>query len=117
MPPPELVLVMPGSVTALPETVQFVRVNMPELLMPPPSSAEPLEIVRPEMATLEPLLIEKMRKSGAFDAVVRCTVNRFAPGPLIVRFVCIANSLVSVIVLLAGKEKLIVPPDPALWIA
>src|SRR6266567_2952430 len=41
-------------------------------------------------------------------------VKRFAPGPLIVRFLLIDNSpLVRLIILFAGKEKLIVSPGDA----
>ena len=56
-----------------------------------------------------------MRKSGVPGAVLRCTLNRFAPGPLIVRYLLISNSpLVSVIVLFAGNRKVIVSPETEL---
>jgi len=71
-----------------------------------------LEIVKPEIVTLK--LPEAMLKMRKLSAPLRCTVNRFAPGPVIVRFLLINNSAdVSVIVLLAAREKLIVSPDTA----
>src|SRR5258708_38338628 len=75
-------------------------------------------MVRPEMVTLTLVdAISKMRKFGVLDAALRCTLNRFAPGPLIVRFLLINNSsLVSVIVVRLAA-KLIVSPRAAVAIA
>src|SRR5207244_2210101 len=98
MPPPG------PPVAVLPEMVLLLIVNVPRLRMPPPKRALPLLIVRPEMVTLMLLLILKMRKSGVPAKRLRWTVNRFAPGPLIVRFLLITNSsLNSLMVLFAGK--------------
>ncbi|PZR76721.1 MAG: hypothetical protein DLM73_01785 [Chthoniobacterales bacterium] len=113
---------MPPPLPAvLPEMVLLVIVKVPLLKMPPPMSmapAFPLEIVRPEIVTLKlPEAISKMRKLFALKGS-RCTFNRFAPGPLIVRLLLRKNSaLVSVIVLFAGSEKLIVSPDTTVAIA
>jgi hypothetical protein len=52
--------------------------------MPEPAAELPFAIVRPEMAII-PEVILKMRKFGVPVATLRCTVNRFAPGPLIIR--------------------------------
>src|SRR5437879_5598489 len=88
--------------------------------MPPPlntlgETPTPLEMVKPESATA-PEAMSKMRKSAALT--LRVTVNRFAPGPLIVRFLSINNSpFISLIVLPAGREKPIVLPDDASLIA
>ena len=76
----------------LPEIVLFEIVSAPVLEIPPPLLGEfPLAIVRPEMVAMTWLgVILKMRKLPA--AALRCTLNRFAPGPLIVRFLLISNS-------------------------
>jgi hypothetical protein len=50
--------------------------------MPPPLSAEPLLIVRPEIVTVFPLLIVKIPNAAALES--RWTVRTLAPGPLIV---------------------------------
>lgn len=89
-------------------------------MAPPPIAPLmlPLERVRPEMLTVLPTEMVEMRNSDVPPAVLRWTVSRLTPGPLIVRFLLISNSpLVSVIVLLAGSEKVIVSPDTALEMA
>src|SRR5947207_393048 len=94
---------------------QLAIASVPRLAMPPPTEPRvfPLAIVRPAMVALTLAdAILKMRKLPADP--LRCTLNRFAPGPLIVRFLSTNNSaLVSAIVLLAGREKLIVSLDDA----
>ena len=72
-------------------------------------------MVKPEKETVPPSVVTlKMRKLGVPPAVLRWTVKRFARGALIVRLLLIGNSpLVSVIVLLAGRLKLIVSPGEA----
>src|ERR1700737_3557314 len=82
MPPPER--------AELKEIAQPVTVKLPQLKMPPPRLKlvkSPLVMVRPEMVTLMlPQPVEKMPNLGIGPKKLRCTVNRFAPGPLIVRF-------------------------------
>ena len=81
----------------LPETTQLLRFRVPLFEMPPPDSlfgALPLVTVKPEIVTvkLEPILNTRL-------ALLPETVNRFAPGPLMVRFELIESSPeVSVIV-------------------
>jgi hypothetical protein len=71
-------------------------------------------MVRPEMAAPTAALISKMRKLGVPFAVLRCTVNRLAPGPAIVRLLSINNAPpVNTMVLGAGNEKLMVSVGPA----
>src|SRR2546422_860539 len=114
----DLLLMPPPKFAELPEMVLLVIVNVPWLKMPPPKGALPLLIVRPEIVTLMLAWILKIRKSGVPAKRLRWTVNRFAPGPLIVRFLLITNSsLNSLIVLFAGRLKLIVSPDAAVAIA
>src|SRR5215212_9709259 len=82
---------------------------------PPPWGALPLAIVNPEMFAVTPEIV-KIRKSPTPPAE-RWTVNRFAPGPLMVRFLLINKSpLVSVIAARSGA-KLIVSPETAVAIA
>src|SRR5215831_1571118 len=52
---------------------------MPAPKLPP---VFPFAIVRPEIPTVELLLVMKMRKLGVPAAGFRCTVNCAAPGPL-----------------------------------
>src|SRR5437588_5512059 len=85
--------------------------------MPPPLllGESPLEMVKPESVTV-PATMSKIRKRLA--VTLRVTSNRFAPGPLIVRFLSINSSpLVSLIVMPAGREKPMVLPDDASLIA
>jgi hypothetical protein len=72
--------------------------------------------VIPEIETVTVLeLMRKIPNSGAL--VLRCTVKRFAPGPVMVRFLSITNSpLVRVTVVMLG-ETLTVSPEAALRIA
>src|SRR2546423_1292034 len=90
---PTLLLKMPPPIDVeLPEIAHPVTVKIPLLWLrmpPPPAASFPLVIVKPEMVTLE-AKIPKMRKS-VLAAALRCTVNRFAPGPLIVRLLSIDN--------------------------
>src|SRR5713226_2353189 len=119
---------MPPPLPAvLPDATHALSVNVPEFQMPPPISKPvplgfPLDTVKPDIVTVTPALIVKMRKSGVPPAVLRFTDSMFAPGPLIVRFLSISSSpLVSVIV--AGPTevrpaaKVIVSPGQAVLIA
>src|SRR2546425_12042769 len=90
----------------------LVSVSAPEFQMPPPTFEVtlPFDIVRPEMLTVVPELILKMRKFGAPE--LRCTVSRLAPGPVIVRFLLISNSaLVSVIGLTTPLKLIVIVPQ------
>ncbi|PZR76719.1 MAG: hypothetical protein DLM73_01775 [Chthoniobacterales bacterium] len=128
-----LALVMPAPLplnpelmlAKLPEMAQAVTVKLALLRMPPPlvpSAMFPLEIVRPESVTLKlpapkplPGVMLKMRKADAAGS--RRTVNRFAPGPLIVMALLIANSpLVRLIGLLTLEAKVMVLPAQTLAI-
>src|SRR5438552_8367266 len=110
MPPPP----PPFAAPELPLIVLLVRVSVPPLKIPPPLADFPLEIVRPEMFTTLPELILKMRKSGVPLAVLRITVNRLAPGPVIVRLLSNSNSPdVNVMGLARPAAKVIVPPSQA----
>src|SRR6266516_2795380 len=114
----------PPLAAGLPEMLQLVIVTVPPPLLerpplriPPPRSpgALPLAIVKPliKALTLEEAIL-KMRKLPA----PRRTVSRFAPGPLIVRFLLINNSpLVRLIGLTTlDISKVIVLPAHALAI-
>ena len=80
MPPPRLLV-------ELSLTVTLVRVSVPELRMPPPSSmVSPLEIVTPEMFMV-PLLMLKTRLA-LFPLMDRLP----DPGPWMVRFLLMVNS-------------------------
>src|SRR5437762_3866617 len=70
----------------------------------------------PEMVTL-PVAMLKMRKSSVPDAALRWTLNRFAPGPVIVRFLLINNSALVSVIVIRPAEKLIVSPLAAVAIA
>ena len=120
-PPGPALKTPPPNLAELPEIAQPITVKVPLawLLMPPlvPPETLPFAMVRPEIVTVK-LPILKMRNSGVPPAALRCTVNRFAPGPLIFRFLSMNNSaVVSVIALFAGREKLIVSPEIAVAIA
>src|SRR5215472_3624074 len=66
------------------------------------------------MVTVLPGLIVKMRNCGVPAALLRSTVSRFAPGPVIVRFLSITRSaVVSVIGLVTVFPKVIVLPSQA----
>ena len=94
-----------------------VSVNTPALEIPPPLSppppmnpATPFEIVRPEIETVTVLdVMSKIRNSGA--VVLRCTVKRSAPGPVIVRFLSTTNSPLVRLTAVRHGAKLIVFPD------
>ena len=71
----------PPNRARFPETVQFVRVSVPLLLMPPPVFFKPPpEIVRPEMATTLPLVIAKMPNGEVSSAGSGRTVTPASPG-------------------------------------
>ncbi len=125
MPPPLPPLASPAK---LPEMVQPVIVTVPKvpLRMPPPTeppgvpTALPLEMVRPEMVTGKkpvPPLRSKMRNCGVPPALLRCTVNTLAPGPVIVRSLLINNSALVSVIVVRPEAKLIVSPDAASRIA
>src|SRR5947199_8286940 len=63
-------------------------------------------MVRPKMLTVE--LIVKIRKFGVPPAVLRCTVNRFAPSPLmLILWFMSGSALVKLIVFGVLRPKLI----------
>src|SRR6266550_1451820 len=108
MPPPKLIV---PPLTELPESVLLLTFNVPALLMPPPEATlNPLAIVRPSSVTVAPeALMLKTRVP-----LLPERVSRFAPGPLIVRFLLITNSpVVSVMGLARPAAKVIVPPSQA----
>ena len=71
-----------------PLTVLFVSVSVPMLLMPrPPSAVLPPELVKPEITTVLPELILKMRL-----ALLPLIVKPVLVGPLIVRFLPMSSS-------------------------
>src|SRR5436190_7582753 len=84
--------------------------------MPPPLSARPFLMVRPEVMPTTPGWTWKMRNSGVPAAALRCTARLPAPGPVITRFLLIDSSpLVKVIA--PVTEKSIVSPEVAAAIA
>ncbi len=77
---PPLLKMPPALLDAvLPLTVVFVRVSVPELKTAPPAATLPPDMLKPAMLTLILGSMVKMRK---LDPLLRCTVSRFAPGPL-----------------------------------
>ncbi len=58
-----------------------------------------------------------MRKLGVPPAALRCTVNRSAPGPLIVRLLLINNSALVSVIAVSPPAKSIVSPAAASRIA
>ena len=81
--------------------------------MPPPLVLVlPPEIVRPEMLTVPDVML-KMRKFGVPAAVLRITVRRLAPGPVIVRFLSITNWADVSVTLLRPAWNVIVAPSHA----
>ena len=78
----------------LPEIVLFEIVSAPVLEIPPPLLGEfPLAIVRPEIAAMTLVRSDiEDAESWMPPTALRCTLNRLAPGPLIVRFLLISNS-------------------------
>src|SRR5438067_2665930 len=121
---PPLVLLPLKEEAPLPEMMQLVIVTAPvlRLKMPPPKlTSDPRVMVKPDSATLKlPEAILKMRNPGAsagIPSVLRRTVNRFAPGPLIVRFLLISNSPLVRLIVLRPAAKLMVSPDAASRIA
>src|SRR2546423_8059955 len=100
----------------LPEMAQAATVKLvPNWLeMAPPKSAFPLAMVSLEMVLKPPEVIWKIPKL-VLAAALRCTVNKFAPGPLIVIALLINNaSLVRLIGLITLEAKVIVSPSQAL---
>src|ERR1700686_438402 len=101
-PPPE-----PAAV--FPETMALVSVNWPEFEIPPPKPAArvpaalPREIVKPEIATDLAELIVNTRKFPVPGAVLRCTVRRPGPGPMMLTLWFILGSALA---------KLIAPVTP-----
>src|SRR5215831_19203735 len=120
MPPPPL-----PPKALLPLMVQLVTVSVPLLKMPPPEGVQkqasgvcPLVIVSPEMVTVTPELMVKMRNSGVPARLLRSTVSRFGPGPVIVRFLFITSvAVVNVIGLVTVFPNVIVLPSQASIIA
>src|SRR5207237_441994 len=103
----------PAMVARLPERVLLLSISVPELTIPPPVSALPFWMVRPEIATVKPLPI-----SNTLDELFPLIVRLEAPGPLIVRFLLIKSSpLVSVMVAGRVRLKLMVSPGAAAAIA
>src|SRR4051812_50177565 len=90
---------------------------------PPPPAAKiglgfcpsPFAIVIPERVTLlGPVVsMSKILKRGA--PALRTTLNKLAPGPLIVRLLPIDNLLVVRLILVMPGAKFIVSPDTAVW--
>src|SRR5882724_2717929 len=85
--PARLLLKMPPAAllpAALPLITQLLTFTVPSLFVRRPAPAVlPPEMVSPLKVTLMlPLETVKMRKSGGPPPVLRCTVRRAAPGPL-----------------------------------
>lgn len=78
----------PSRVLAFALNSQASIVTLPPLLKtaPPVNEALPFVTFRPLRLTTLPLLTTKTLKSGVPIVVLRCTVNWFAPGPVMVRF-------------------------------
>src|SRR5436190_10291957 len=84
--------------------------------MPAPSSTpRPFEIVRLDIETVTLDMMSRIRNAGA--VVLRRSVRRSAPGPVIVRFLSICNSLLVRRTVVTFAAKLIVSPDEAPKIA
>src|SRR6267154_5737918 len=84
--------------------------------IPPPLAPPlPLEIVRPEIVTTAGLVAVtlKTRNCGVPPAVLRITVKRLAPGPVIVRFLSISNSADVKVIVLTPAWNVIVAPAHA----
>jgi hypothetical protein len=103
----------------LSEMVQSVSVNTPALRIPPPpgpSDTSPFEIVIPEIETVTPGLMLKIRKQTT-SMHLAVTVKRLAPGPVMMRFLLIANSPLIRVTVVTFGAKVIVSPDEASRIA
>src|SRR5262249_16861982 len=122
---PELLFAMPPPVPPKPEsllrTVLLLTFRVPELLFampaPVPTGPEfPLATVSPDRVTIPGLPKATLKTRLALLPEI---VNRFAPGPVIVRFLLMANwPVVSVIGLTTWfMSKLIVAPSHASSIA
>src|SRR6202040_2235614 len=109
---PKLLTMPPPEVAALAEIAQPMTVKLPPLKMPPPAlklDRSPLVMVRPEMVTKLPTAMKKMPNLGIpGPMLLRCTVNRLAPGPLIVRFLLIDNVALVRLTVVRPAAKLIV---------
>src|SRR5260221_4451377 len=111
IPPPE-------PAAALPETTLLLSVKVPELRIPPPALdgktlpvTFPLDTVKPDITTVFPELMVKMRKFGVPPAVLRCTVSRLVPGPLMLTLVArLGNALLRVIAVGVVRAKEILLP-------
>ena len=109
IPPPLSLLMLPVSVDA----VRFSPAPLCTKMPAPNVPGCPFAIVRFEIVVLTLPAISKMRKLPA----LRSTVNKFAPGPLIVRDLLINSSpLVRLIGLTTLGAKVIVSPPQALAI-
>lgn len=96
----------PPKVAVLPDMAELVTIKvLPSLLkMPPPSLAFPPVMVIPLKLTMKFLPIENARLR-----LLPETVNRFAPGPLMVRFLpmasCVPPRVMVCAVLKSGEKK------------
>src|SRR5712691_11081062 len=112
VPPPEFKM-PPPKFAELTEIAQPLTVKLPPLKMPPPRlrpDRSPPVMVRPEMVTLKlPEEIWKMPNLGIpGPMLLRWTVNRLAPGPLIVRSLLINNAALVRLIVVRPAAKLIV---------
>jgi hypothetical protein len=110
----------------LPVTLQFTIVSVPQSLKMPPQKlagglplALPLLTVKPEMLTTGPLVVPfdmlRTRKSEVPPALLRATMRKAAPGPLMLMLWLMANSaLASVIVPVTPKLMLSPFPEAAI---
>src|ERR1043165_6699134 len=114
-PPPEK-----SPADTLSAIVQATIVSVPRLSMAPPLTPDggpPFRIDRPEIVTCANDAIWKMWNAAVPGAALRRTVNRFAPGPLIVTFLSINNSPLVRLIDVRPGAKLIVSPDVVVAIA
>jgi len=82
-----LLEIPPPKLAELPEMAELVTVKLPPLFQmpPPPPLTFPPEIVRPEMTAVTP---PTSNTRPVLPEATR-TVNKFAPGPWMVRFLSI----------------------------
>ena len=119
--PPTLIMAPPESAVLFLRTLS-VRVSVPELKMAPPSlSTRPLRRVRPEILTVIPIGMLKMRKFGVPPATLRCTVRMLAPGPLMLKLLFRSGSALAneMSPLMLGSKVIVSSPAAAFasWIA
>src|SRR5207253_2257687 len=112
-------LIPPPLLAELAEMAQLAIVRVPLLKIPPPllPGTFPPAMVKPEIVTLVLAPTSKTRKLGIIPKKLRCMVSRFAPGPVIVRFLSITNSLLVRLTVVRPAAKLIVSPGDAVAIA